>query len=207
MNERHSFPLATRGLFFCPPPCFLEITSLSPRNFFVILDPFPQPSWAPTFNPAPALPPQTDHWRSKNYSLFISVVRWLKTKEWDKREWKDALEPGDEVTVDGELSSEPMNKKSFFAVVIKRDEARKLYVLSRGGMEDPDTFTRPREDLRHRVRHTVCISSVSDDKKVRPPPANSICSFYPLLLLRSPSLLPHPHSTTAIKANTLQSKS
>ena len=95
---------------------------------------------------------------------MISIVSWLSTKEWNKKSWDlDELKRGDVVTVDGEYSNEPVSKKSFYAVVVGRDVANREYILERCG--HATTIRRQRQYLRHRVIKTVCVSSVSDDKK------------------------------------------
>jgi len=50
---------------------------------------------------------QSQYWITISYTLFISCVTWLNSKEWNKEAGQ--LDVGDEVTVYGEKSGEPVN--------------------------------------------------------------------------------------------------
>ena len=70
---------------------------------------------------------QSEHWFTKQYTLFMSIVTFLLVDEWNKTEGE--LDVGSEVTVDGEFYiKDPdnphyrpeINMASFYAVVNKR---------------------------------------------------------------------------------------
>ncbi|KAL7490747.1 hypothetical protein ACHAWT_000278 [Skeletonema menzelii] len=101
---------------------------------------------------------QSQHWGSNQYTLFVSIVTWLLVDEWNKDEGK--LDVGNEVTVNGEMSTEEFNVDAFYARVTK--------VLNDDMYEVTDvnnyTTNHHRRSLRLRKRHSVAIGHVSDDK-------------------------------------------
>jgi len=93
---------------------------------------------------------QGEHWGSKSCTLFTSTWSWLSTDHWNRQSWKSyPLKPGDHVTVDGELASEPINTGSFYAVVRSRDEKAEGHWCDAPGSDAP--IFRARSKLRHRV--------------------------------------------------------
>jgi hypothetical protein len=96
---------------------------------------------------------QSQYWITISYTLFISCVTWLKSKEWNKEAGK--LDVGDEVTVYGEKSGEPVSMNSFWATVtMVVDDGAQLYEVT----DDDGTVHRPvRQDLRHRKITTLCL--------------------------------------------------
>ena len=63
---------------------------------------------------------QSQYWSTIGYTLFVSIVSWLEAKEWNKT--SGPLLIGDKVTVNGELTGDDVNMKSFWAVVTGMDK-------------------------------------------------------------------------------------
>lgn len=103
---------------------------------------------------------QQQYWGTVSYTLLMSVVSWLRTKEWDKV--SGALAIGAEVTVNGEKAGEPVNVDSFWAQVTRVVDAEqdRYEVTDAEGVKTEQR----RCDLRHRVRHQIVFGHVSDDK-------------------------------------------
>ena len=109
---------------------------------------------------------QSQYWVTISYTLFMSVVIWLLASEWNKE--CGELSEGDEVTVHGEKTGEPINKDSFWAIVTQVINAESdKYILkdNNGNKYQVGNNERiKRSDLRHRVRYKICIGHISDDK-------------------------------------------
>ena len=107
---------------------------------------------------------QSEHWITKQYTLFMSAISFLLAEEWNKSDGE--LKAGDEVTVDGELyiRGQPrpkINQASYWAVVTTHVYGE-VYTVED---QDGKTFDIERKRLRLRQRHSVCCAHVSDDKK------------------------------------------
>ena len=103
---------------------------------------------------------QSQYWITISYTLFISCVTWVVSAEWNKEAGK--LKVGDEVTVFGEKSGEPIAMHSFWGIVtsIVDAEAEVYEVTDKNG-----NLHRPaRKELRHRQNHNIVFGHVSDDK-------------------------------------------
>ena len=107
---------------------------------------------------------QSEHWISKQYTLFMSIWAFLLSDEWNKTSGE--LDRGDEVTVDGEfyiLDQErpKINPDSYWADVTSHMGGNVYKVEDKDG----NTFELERDRLRLRKQHTVCCATVSDDRK------------------------------------------
>jgi hypothetical protein len=65
---------------------------------------------------------QSEHWQTKQYTLFISVFCFLIVDEWNKEDGVLRVRVGDKVTVDGEIyiirnQRLTVNMNSYWAVV------------------------------------------------------------------------------------------
>eukprot|EP00984_Skeletonema_dohrnii_P024294 scaffold13403_cov120-Skeletonema_dohrnii-CCMP3373.AAC.1 len=100
---------------------------------------------------------QSEYWDSEQYTLMMAIISFLQVDAWNKT--KGLLEEGDEVTVNGELAGEPIDKESFWAVVKKYSKDGDNETVT---VEDADgkLHTLPRSLLRLRTRHTICIGLV-----------------------------------------------
>ena len=101
---------------------------------------------------------QSEHWTSVQYSLMVSVLSWIDAKEWDMEEGK--LDPGTEVTVNGEISFEQFNIDSFWGKVKCFHIDRKYEVVTADGTH----IICARNILRKRVLKSLAVGGVSNDK-------------------------------------------
>ena len=103
---------------------------------------------------------QSQYWITISYTLFISCVTWVVSVEWNKEAGK--LKVGDEVTVFGEKSGEPIAMYSFWSTVtsIVDAEAEVYEVTDKNG----NLHRLARKELRHRQNHNIVFGHVSDDK-------------------------------------------
>ena len=94
------------------------------------------------------------------HTRFSLCVSWTLAVEWDKEEGQ--LEEGDEVTVFGEKSRQPVNLSSFWGTVTKVINAEKeeCEITDKNGNKHYPA----RADLRHRKSHHTITGHVSDDK-------------------------------------------
>jgi hypothetical protein len=109
---------------------------------------------------------QSEHWVTKQYTLFVSISSFLMVDEWNKENGE--LPDGAEVTVNGERyvgeerDKVTINMSSFWARVINVvDKDNGIYRVEDDG---GNTHDMPRASLRYRRRHTICCGHISDDK-------------------------------------------
>ena len=107
---------------------------------------------------------QSEHWISKQYTLFMSIWAFLLSDEWNKTSGE--LDRGDEVTVAREFyildqDRPKINPDSYWAVVTSHMGGNVYKVEDKDG----NTFELERDRLWLRKQHTVCCATVSDDKK------------------------------------------
>ena len=104
---------------------------------------------------------QSQYWVTIQYTLFVSITSWLLAKEWDEIE--GVLSKGDEVTVNGKMSGEPVNESSFWGMIMNENGASnngRYRVINKDGIDH--NIGRP--NLRHRKIHIVATGHISDDK-------------------------------------------
>mmetsp|Transcript_29629 Transcript_29629/g.62294 ORF Transcript_29629/g.62294 Transcript_29629/m.62294 type:complete len:179 (+) Transcript_29629:2455-2991(+) len=101
-----------------------------------------------------------EHWKTTQYTLFISIDRFLLMKEWLKTEGPLPLQS--RVTVHGDLfpSSTLINPASFFAVVSK-NIGNSLYVVAD---VDGNKMQHNCRNLHYQVWHHMAFGHISDDK-------------------------------------------
>jgi len=120
--------------------------------------------YAENFDIEEARKVQSEHWSTKQSTLFMAVAVWLDIAEWDNP--TSELPASAEVTVNGSLSDKEPNSNEHWARVVRKVEksdgdAEDLYeVLT----FDKKTETVARSKLRHRVFIKQCHAGVSDDK-------------------------------------------
>ena len=102
---------------------------------------------------------QSEHWCSKQCTIFMSVWSWIKVLEWDKS--TGDLDVGAEVVVDGELAGAERVEGSFWARVISRNGSSYV-VEDAAGVAHADV---DRARLRHRVLYTKSFVGVTGDRK------------------------------------------
>lgn len=109
---------------------------------------------------------QSEHWVTKQYTLFMSVSSFLEIEKWNRSDGE--LNVGDEVTVNGERyignnkETIAIAMDSYWAKVVRHIGVHgDMYQVEdeHGSMHDVR-----RSSLRHRCRHTICCGHVSDDK-------------------------------------------
>lgn len=107
---------------------------------------------------------QSQYWQTIGYTVFMSILEWLLASEWDKESGQ--LKVGDEVTVYGEKSGEPVNTHSFWAKVTDVIGADTYVLEDNSGKEYQvgEERTIKRRHLRHRVKYTIAVGHISDDK-------------------------------------------
>eukprot|EP00984_Skeletonema_dohrnii_P017124 scaffold7728_cov75-Skeletonema_dohrnii-CCMP3373.AAC.2 len=101
---------------------------------------------------------QSQYWITLQYTLFVSIVCWLRADIWNKTE--GILEEQNEVTVNGEMFGQDINEDSYWARVTKVLE-NDMYEVTDANNK---TTTHHRRDLRLRQKHTVAMGHVTDDK-------------------------------------------
>ncbi len=109
---------------------------------------------------------QSEHWISKQYTLFMSITSFLKVDEWNDEENK--LDVGAEVTISGERyvgelkENTQINLDSHWAKVIGYiGGSNDVYQVEDGGGRLHEVS---RSSLRHRSRHIICCGHITDDK-------------------------------------------
>ena len=101
---------------------------------------------------------QSEHWTNKQFTIFASILNWLLVEEWDKEE--GTLEPGAEVTVNGEKSGGGVNLAAFWARVIVVKPTVIVVEDAKG-----ERTEWPRRVLRHRKLRQVGFTTITGDKK------------------------------------------
>jgi hypothetical protein len=109
---------------------------------------------------------QSEHWISKQYTLFMSITSFLKVDEWNHEE--NNLDVGAEVTVNGERYVGELKEKiqinldSHWAKVIGHigDSEDVYQVEGEGGRLHEVSLS----SLRHCSRHIICCGHITDDK-------------------------------------------
>ena len=112
---------------------------------------------------------QSEHWTNKQCTLFISIVSYLLVDKWDAT--AGPLIPGDEVTINGEMSGASVNLDAKWARVVGKEED-----AQEGGNNPDDERYRvvdfagnesvcARSTLRHRVLYQQCFVGVTGDRK------------------------------------------
>ncbi len=109
---------------------------------------------------------QSEHWISKQYTLFMSITSFLKFDEWNDEENK--LDVGAEVTVNGEHYVGELKEK----IQINLDSHWEKVIGHNGGSEDVYQVEYEggrlhevlRSSLRHHSRHIICCGHFTDDK-------------------------------------------
>ena len=103
---------------------------------------------------------QSQYWVTIGYTLFVSIVSWLLASEWNKT--TGILPEGGEVTVEGEMVGEKLNKDSFWAVITDDSRAEEdIYEVTDAAGKK---HTIERHRMRYRQRHCVASGHVTDDK-------------------------------------------
>ena len=106
---------------------------------------------------------QSEHWQTLQYAMFMSICSFLSYDEYNKVDGK--LSKCDEVTVDGDfyIIGQPrpsINKESFWGIVTDHlSENMHRVEGNYGNVSDLDII-----QLRHRKRHVVSCTHVSDEK-------------------------------------------
>ena len=102
---------------------------------------------------------QSEHWTSKQFTLFGSVASWFERAEWNKTDGQ--LKPDQEVTVNGELMGERFNESSYWARVVRPCGVDRYEVEDSNGNKTEHR----RADLRRRVKKQVAFVGITGDKK------------------------------------------
>ena len=102
---------------------------------------------------------QSQYWVIIGYTLFVSISSWIQAAEWNKTTGNLPL--GAEVTVDGDLTEDELNKESFWGEVTYISQAEDdMYEVTNG---QGQTHHIKRSPLRYRKRHSVACGHVTDD--------------------------------------------
>lgn len=109
---------------------------------------------------------QSQHWGSRQCTLFINITAHLSKDAWNQTE--GVLAAGDEVTVRGELAEHPVNPGSFWAKVegpvttLHGQQSKTVYKV----VDASDTvYCVPRSELRLRWWRKRAFVGVTDDMK------------------------------------------
>jgi hypothetical protein len=111
---------------------------------------------------------QSEHWVTRQYTLFMQVASFLEVDEWNKHGGN--LEVGQEVTAHGELyirdvgnpyHRPEINLSSYWATVTKKND-NGSYTITDANGEETSVI---RSNLRLRKRHIIALPVISDDKR------------------------------------------